>query len=58
MSAAKQMQMQVVHRLATIVSCINDDPVTIIQLLVTSNCRCRGHQMTHQRSIFGQRLCR
>ena len=56
MSAAQQMQMQVVHGLPAIVPSIHDDPVTIVQLLFTRNLSRRGHQVTHQRGVFGQRL--
>ena len=58
MPAAEQVQMQVVHRLPAIVACVHDDPVTVVQLLFARNLRRRGHQMAHQRSIFGRHLRR
>ncbi len=56
MSATKQMQMQMVHRLAAIVPGIHDDPVPILQPLFAGDLGRGRHQMTHQCSIFHQRL--
>ena len=56
MPAAEQMQMQMVDRLAAIVACVHNDPVTMIQLFFACNLRRRRHHMTDQRSIFSQRL--
>ena len=58
MSAAQQVQMQVVHSLPAIVACVHDDPVAIVQLLFACDLSRRGHQMAHQRRIFSQRLRR
>ena len=52
------MQMQVVHRLPAIVSRVHNNPVTLVQLLFARDLRRRGHQMAHQRSIFGRHLRR
>jgi hypothetical protein len=57
-SAAEQMQMQVVHGLAAIVTRIHDDAITIVQLLFARNLRRSGHQVADQWRIFGQRLRR
>ena len=56
MSAAKQMQMQMMYRLSAIVACIHNDPVAVIQLFFARDLCCRSHQMTHQHRIFSQRL--
>ena len=56
MPATEQVKMQVVHRLAAIVARIHNDPVTTVQLLFAPDLRGCGHQMAHQRGIFGQRL--
>lgn len=56
MPSPKQVQVQVVHRLSSIVSRVHNDAITIVQLLFTRNLSRRGHQMTHQRRIFRQRL--
>ena len=58
MSPAKQVQMQVIHRLPAIVPRVDDNPVTIVQLLFARNLGCCGHQMAHQRSVFGKCLRR
>ena len=58
MSAAQQMQMQVMHGLPAIVPSVHDDPVTVVQLLFTRNLSCCSHKMAHQRRILGQSLCR
>ena len=57
MPASEQVQMQVVHRLAAIVTRVHHDTVTLVKLLFAGDLSRRGHQMTHQRRIFGQRLC-
>ncbi len=58
MPAAEQMQMQVVHSLPSIVPCVHDDPVAIVQRFFACDlCRC-SHQVTHQCSVFCQSLCR
>ena len=56
MSAAKQMQMQMVHCLASIVTRIHDDAITVVQLLFARDLRRSGHQVANQWCIFGQRL--
>ncbi len=43
MSAAEQVKMQMIHRLPTIVPCIDNDSIAPIQLLFTSNLRCCSH---------------
>ena len=58
MSPPKQVQMQVVHRLPAIVPRVDDNPVTIVQLLFARNLGRGGHQMAHQRSVFGKCLRR
>lgn len=58
MPAAEQMQMQMVHCLAAIVTRIHDDAVTVVQLLFARNLRRSGHQVANQWGIFGQRLRR
>ena len=56
MPAAEQVQMQVIHRLPPVVPCVDDDAITLIQLLFARNLSCRGQQMAHQRGVFGPRL--
>ena len=56
MPAAEEVQMQMVHRLPAIVARVHDDPVTIVQFLFACDLCRGGHQMAHQRRIFGQRL--
>jgi len=56
MPATQQVQMQMVHRLAAFVARIHNNSVTPIKLLLAGNRSGRSHQMTHQRSVFGQSL--
>lgn len=58
MSAAEQVQMEMVHRLPAIVARVHDDPITMVQLLFARDLGRRGHQMAHQRRVFGQRFRR
>jgi hypothetical protein len=58
MPASEQVQMQVVHGLAAIVTRIHNNSVTLIQLLFTGNRSGRSHQMAHQSSVLSQRLRR
>ena len=58
MPAAEQVQMQVIHRLPPVVPCVDDDAITLIQLLFARNLCRRGHQMAHQRRVFRPRLRR
>lgn len=58
MPAAEQVQMQVIHRLPPVVPCVDDDAITLIQLLFARNLCRRRHQMAHQRRVFGSRLRR
>ena len=56
MPAAEQVEMKVIHRLPPVVPRVDDDAITLIQLLFARNlCRC-GQQMTHQRRVFRPRL--
>ena len=52
MSAAKQMQMQMIHCLAAIIARVHDDSVTFDQLLASCDLASRRHQRAHQASIF------
>ena len=58
MPAAEQVKVQMVHCLPSIVPCVHDDPVAIVQRLFPCDPRRCSHQVTHQRSVFGQSLCR
>ena len=58
MPAAEQVKVQMVHCLPSIVPCVDDDPVAIVQRLFPCDLRRCSHQMTHQRSVFCQSLCR
>jgi len=55
-SAAQQMQMQMMHRLTAIIAGVDDDSVSTVQL-VTAGDLCRGrHQMAYQCGVLGKRL--
>ena len=58
MPAPQQMQMQMIHCLAAIVTSIHHNPVTLIQPFFTRNFRRSTHQVAHQRSIYCHCLCR
>ena len=51
MPATQQMQMQMIHRLPTIVSGVHDDPVAFAQLLVACDRTGSRHQRTQQPCI-------
>ena len=52
MPAAQQMQVQMIHRLPSIIARVYNDPVTAVQLLHACDLYRRGHQLAHQRTIF------
>ena len=56
MSAAEQMEMEMVHRLAAILSGVDDHAIASIQLLPSRNLCCHSHEVPQQRSVLGQRL--
>ena len=56
MSAAQQVQMQMIHRLATIIAGVHDDPVAFAQLLVARDRAGRRHQRPQQPGIFSDAL--
>ena len=58
MPAPEQMQVQMVHGLASVVARVHDDAIAIVQFLPPRNLRRSSHEMSHQRKVFGQCLCR
>ena len=56
MSAAEQMEMEMVYGLAAIVSGVDDHAIASIQLLPSGDLCCHSHEMPQQRSVLGQRL--
>jgi len=56
--AAEQVQMQVIHRLPTIITGVHNDPVAFAQLLIARNLASRSHQRSHQSHICSNCTCR
>ena len=56
MPAAQQMQMQMIHSLAAVFACIDDDAIAAVQLTAARNLGCGSQQMTKQWSMFSRGL--
>ena len=56
MPSTQQMQMQVMHRLPAIVTGVDDNAVSLIELLRTRQIGGRRHQVSEQRLMLRKRL--
>ena len=56
MASTQKMKMQVVDRLPTIVPCINDDAISLIELMLAGQVRGSRHQVPEQRLMLSDSL--